>query len=92
MAIHEEDWELQPRDQELRAFWIDLGSSMEEDAAWQRILWLIHEKLELVKRGEGRNALYRDPKDGRLWALAYDHPELKDGGPPRLTCVDQEGA
>lgn len=92
MDIRQQDWLLKPQDEELRAFWIDLGSGMTPDAAWQRIEWLIAEILECVQRGEGRNALYRDPADKRLWELAYDHPHLKDGGPPRLTLLDEQTA
>jgi hypothetical protein len=92
MVVDAEEWELKPEDQELRGFWIDLGSRMEKDGAWARIEWLVAERLGLVARGEGKNALYRDPRDGRLWELAHDHAGLKDGGPPRLSLLDAESA
>jgi hypothetical protein len=92
MDIRQEDWRLKPADEELRGFWIDLGSGMTPDAGWQRIEWLVAGQLVCVQRGEGRNALYHDPADGRLWELAYDHSHLKDGGPPRLTLLDEQTA
>jgi hypothetical protein len=84
--IAPEDWLIQPEETELRGFWIDLGSRMEKDAHWQRIEWLTTEHLtELAWAANGRDVLYRDPLDGRLWEKAFDHSHLHDGGPPRLT-------
>ena len=51
MVVDAEEWELKPEDQELRGFWIDLGSRMEKDGAWARIEWLIAE-LSLIHISE----------------------------------------
>lgn len=92
MIVDAEEWELSPDDRQLQGLWIDLGSRMEKDATWARIEWLITERLQRLAPGEGNDALYRDPGDGRLWELAHDHAGLKHGGPPRLTQIDFETA
>jgi hypothetical protein len=83
--------QLKPEETELRGYWIDLGSSMTPDAAWERITILIQEHLELLaERNDAPARLYRDPADGRLWELTSIAPEMKDGGPPLLTCIGPE--
>jgi hypothetical protein len=85
--------QLMPEENELRGFWIDLGSSMIPDASWERITFLTEEHLDLVATGEnGTDKLYRDPTDGRLWELTRVAPQMKDGGPPRLTRLNADEA
>jgi hypothetical protein len=80
---------LKHEETELRGFWIDLGSSMVPDASWDRIDYLTKESLELVETlADGAASLYRDPADGRLWELTKVAPQMKDGGPPRLTVIE----
>jgi hypothetical protein len=88
-----EEWLLQLGETELRGFWIDLGSGMAKDAHWQRIEWLTSEHFkELARADDGLDILYRDPADGRLWEKGHDHPDLRDGGPPRLSLIGKEAA
>jgi hypothetical protein len=85
--------QLKPEETELRGFWIDLGSSMTPDAWWERITILTREFLELVATSSDETArLYRDPADGRFWELTGVAPQMKDGGPPLLTCIGTERA
>lgn len=80
---------LTPEDTCLRGFWLDLGSAMTPDAVWERIEILTSESLVLLATdGNGRDKLYRDPADGRLWELTRVAPHMKDGGPPLLTLIE----
>ncbi|MFA5515093.1 MAG: Imm27 family immunity protein [Desulfuromonadales bacterium] len=92
---HERQWDfnLGPEETFLAGYWIDLGSGMVRDANWERIDWLVNNHLELVKRGDSLpDALYRDPRDGRLWEKTHHSPQLKDGGPPQLQAITAEEA
>ena len=75
---------LKPEETVLQGYWLDLGSSVAPDARWERITRLTEEYLELLATGEdGREKLYRDPADGRLWELAPVAPEMP-ASPPLL--------
>lgn len=56
---------------------------------WDRINWLIENKLVKVgigKESGGWEHLFRDPADGRYWLLTYPFGALQGGGPPSLLC------
>ncbi len=73
-----------PEETEVQGYWIDLGSKVVPDSNWERINRLTSEHLEqLAIREEGRERLYRDPDDGRLWELVPVEPALP-AGPPLL--------
>jgi Immunity protein 27 len=80
--------DLQPHETELLGQRLDVGSRIVGDAVEDRIAWLIGEALERVAVAE-RNwaALYRDPRDGRLWELTYPWGEMHGGGPRRLRLI-----
>jgi hypothetical protein len=83
---------LKPEETVLQGFWLDLGSSVVPDARWERITRLTEEYLELLATGEdGREKLYRDPADGRLWELAPVAPEMP-ASPPLLVVIPPERA
>jgi hypothetical protein len=83
---------LRPEETLLQGYWLDLGSSVTPDASWERISRLTEEYLELLATGEGgREKLYRDPADGRLWELAPVAPEMP-ASPPLLTVIAPERA
>jgi Immunity protein 27 len=85
--------QLKPEETVLRGFWLDLGSAMTPDAVWERIGILAGESLQLLATGENNtDKLYRDPADGRLWELSRVAPQMKDGGPPCLTCIEVDEA
>ena len=83
---------LKPEDTILQGYWLDLGSSVVSDARWDRIIRLTEEILELLAtRDEGKERLYRDPADGRLWEATTVAPELP-ASPPLLQVVSPEQA
>jgi len=83
---------LKPEETVLQGYWLDLGSSVVPDARWERITRLTEEYLELLATGEGgRESLYRDPADGRLWELAPVAPEMP-ASPPLLMVITSERA
>lgn len=87
------DFDIKPDETVMTGFWIDLGSKVTPDAVWERIEWLVAERLELVARApSGPDALYRDPRDGRLWEKVHHSPHLKGGGPPALAVVSAADA
>jgi hypothetical protein len=91
--IDAQEFELKAQDSFLAGYWIDLGSGMVRDAGWERIDWLVNNRLELLaKAASGPDALYRDPRDGRLWEKVHPAPHLKDGGPPQLQVITAEEA
>ena len=80
--------QLKPEETVLRGFWLDLGSAIVPDAVWERIDLLTEESLLLLATDEnGRDKLFRDPSDGRLWELTRVAPQMKDGGPPLLSAI-----
>ena len=85
--------EIRPKPEEtvLQGFWLDLGSSVVPDARWDRITRLTEGYLELLATGGGRERLFRDPADGRLWELVPVEPELP-ASPPLLRVIDPERA
>jgi len=79
---------LRPEETVLQGYWLDLGSSVAHDARWERITRLTEECLELLVTGEdGREKLYRDPADGRLWELVPVAPEMS-ASPPLLQVIE----
>jgi hypothetical protein len=87
------DNDLRPGESDLMGQWLDTGSRIEGDATSARITWLVAERLErLGSDASGRDTLYRDPRDGRLWEHTYPHGELHGGGPPRLSLISRDAA
>ena len=65
------------------------GPAADDNA--RRVEWLTSERLERVADGNW-TALFRDPKDDRLWELYYPQGEMHGGGPPALRLVSREEA
>lgn len=83
---------LGPEETELRGYWLDMGSAMAPDSNWERIDSLTAEHLKPVAQGkDGREKLYRDPADGRLWELVPVEPNLA-AGPPLLRVIERAKA
>ena len=83
---------LKPDETMLQGYWLDLGSSVTPDARWERITRLAEEYLELLASGnDGRDKIYRDPADGRLWELTPVAPEMP-ASPPLLQVIAPERA
>jgi hypothetical protein len=78
--------ELAPEEVDLHGDWlVQRDRTVIGDATEQRIKWLTTEKLERIATDRsGRDTLYRDPGDGRLWELTYPRSEMHGGGPCRL--------
>jgi hypothetical protein len=76
----------------IQGYWLDLGSRMVPDSAWERINRLTTDHLELLASSQdGTATLYRDPVDGRYWEktpVAADLPQ----GPPVLTVLNSDQA
>jgi hypothetical protein len=71
----------------LQGYWLDTGNSVATDSNWERIVRQTGEYLEfLASAGDGREQLYRDPADGRLWELTPVDPNLP-AGPPLLQVI-----
>ncbi|HEU4629593.1 MAG TPA: Imm27 family immunity protein [Gemmatimonadaceae bacterium] len=80
--------ELRPDESDLVGQWLDTGNRIVGDAVCARIQWLVAGRLQrLAGSASGLEALYRDPRDGRLWELTHPHAHWPGGGPPRLTQV-----
>ncbi len=91
--IPKEELLVQSGESVLQGLWIDLGSRMEKDVAWQRIEWLVAEHFErLASADSGLESLYRDPTDGRLWELFPVRPELGEKSPLQLAVIDPQVA
>ena len=91
--IDVQEMDLKAQDSFIAGYWIDLGSGMTRDANWERIDWLVANRLEwLARAAVGPDALYRDPRHGRLWEKVHPAPQLKDGGPPQLQVIAEEAA
>lgn len=83
---------IRPEETILQGYWLDTGSSVTADANWERIRRLTQEHLELMAiAGNGRERLYRDPGDNRLWELTPVDPNLP-AGPPLLQVIDRPSA
>ena len=83
---------LKPEEILLQGFWLDLGSSVVPDARWERITRLTEEHLELLATvNDGREKLYRDPADGRLWEAVPVAPEMA-ASPPLLRVIGPDEA
>lgn len=81
--------DLQPEETQLIGMWLDLGSKVVGDAVNDRVLWLAEHRLTLLqKAADGFAALYRDPRDGRLWEMCVPFP----GGPAALMVIDKQDA
>ncbi len=78
---------IKPEETQLQGYWIDVGSAVTPDANWERIRRLTSDYLELLaKTGDGREQLYRDPGDRRLWELVPVDERLP-AGPPLLRVI-----
>lgn len=83
---------IRPEETALQGYWLDTGSSVTADANWERIRRLTQEHLELVAiAANGRERLYRDPADNRLWELTPVDPNLP-AGPPLLQVIAPSAA
>jgi len=78
---------INPEETQLQGYWIDVGSTLTPDSNWERIRLLTGEYLELLATtSDGREQLYRDPDDGRLWELVPVDKRLP-AGPPLLRVI-----
>lgn len=78
---------IKPEESELQGYWLDTGSSVVPDQNWERINHLTEKYLELLANtNNGRECLYRDPGDQRLWELTPVVPSLP-AGPPLLQAI-----
>ena len=78
---------LKPEETEVQGYWIDIGSAVTPDSGWERIVRLTGDSLQLLATGnDGRELLYRDPADGRLWELVPVAPQIP-AGPSRLRVI-----
>lgn len=78
---------------ELIGKWLTSAQGLTKDRAAERIDELVeHYLVELGPDSSGWDVLFRDPYDGRLWELTYPQSGLAGGGPPRLICIDVDGA
>jgi Immunity protein 27 len=85
--------DLRPEEVLLEGEWIDLGSRVVAGETSVRIRWLVESRLGRIQAApHGAGVLFRDPYDGRYWELTYPHPELPQGGPPRLELIDADTA
>jgi hypothetical protein len=83
---------LKPEETELQGYWLDTGSAVTPDANWDRIQRLTDGYLELLAVvSDGREQLYRDPADGRLWELVPVAPHIP-AGPPLLRVIPPTAA
>lgn len=81
-----------PEETDLQGYWIDTGSSMTPDSNWERISDLTTNYLELLASSkDGRDQLFRDNADGRLWELTPVEP-LLPAGPPMLRVISNIAA
>lgn len=79
---------IKPEEIELQGYWLDTGSSLAPDSNWERIRHLTGGQLvHLATAGNGREKLYRDPTDNRLWELVPVDPNLA-AGPPLLRVIE----
>ena len=63
------------------------------DATTERIERLVATRLELVARmPEGDRALYRDPRDRRLWEHTLTAGLAHEGSPPSLMVIAEPHA
>lgn len=77
--------ELQSDEVHLAGGWDENGGETAMDAVAARIDWLVRERLERVTTDtNGRDTLYRDPRDGRLWEHIVPHSDRHGGGPASL--------
>jgi hypothetical protein len=84
---------LHPNENLLRGQWVPMDGNVVEDDTSKRIQYLISFQLrELGKDASGWDALYLDPRDGRLWEFTYPENTLHGGGAPQLRCVTTEEA
>lgn len=86
--------DLAPHETELRGAWIrEVGGRPVNDAAEERIRWLVAHRLEHIgTSADGWDWLFRDPRDQRLWELTYPEGSLHGAGPRRLAEIDRDTA
>ena len=85
--------DLGPGETVLTGDWLPEGGRVVADDVCRRIEWLVESRLErLAADASGRDTLYRDPRDGRLWERTYPRGEMHGGGPPQLSVVSPEAA
>jgi hypothetical protein len=83
--------DLQPAEECLIGTWLDRGGRIEGDFTYDRIQWLLAERLERVATdASGWDTLWRDGRDGPLWELSYPQSHLHGGGPPELILLTRE--
>lgn len=63
------------------------------DETFDRIHTLTRHHLKRLAISDGGwSALYRDPRDGRLWEFTYPEGHLHGGGPPALYLMSEAEA
>lgn len=68
--------------------WLLRNGRVHPDATTERIAHLVGNRLVLVARmPEGDRALYRDPRDRRLWEHTLPMGKAHDGSPPSLVVM-----
>jgi hypothetical protein len=82
---------LRPDETLLVGRWTWTPSGLVEDDVAMRIRAMLEGALVRVA-GTDWEALYRDPRDGRLWELRYPQSEMHGGGPPTLRVIDRDRA
>jgi len=100
-SVREKHWRnvaranLATHEYEVVGRWESVGSSVRGDAACERIEHLVAhvlQELDPSKNAGGRDTLYRDPADGRLWERTFPMRHLDGGGPPTLATISEEEA
>jgi hypothetical protein len=73
--------------------WLLRNGRVHPDATAERIEHLVATRLELVARmPEGDRALYRDPRDRRLWEHTLTVGAWREGSPPSLVVMPESHA
>ncbi len=76
---------------ELLGSWVNKAGSIIADDVSKRIEALISKELKGVgTSGDGWDALYIDPSDGRYWELTYPDSDSHGGGAPKLSSMTAE--
>jgi immunity protein 27 of polymorphic toxin system len=84
---------LLPNETDLMGKWRLVHGTIESDSTCRRIERLIKDQLtKLGSDASGWDTLFQDPSDGRYWELTYPQSDSEGGGPPRLTCMEQDNA
>lgn len=81
-----------PHETLIEGKWIIEDNRAKADATVDRIeVLLVGHLIKLTSASTGKEELYLDPADGRLWQLAFSREEMP-GGAPRLEVLSPERA